>query len=292
MKFLQMAIFRLNCLALIVAGIAAFKYDYTWLHNEILRIPDSTPLRMGLGALIVILGLIGLVPWPKGKNRKQKLVFKGTNGNVTIVLSSVEQALNKSVKKMSEVKRVSVKILPSNTDRNIQIKTDITLLKPPHVSAREVEAHVSNFITDQVKRILGPETAVAVDMNIVDIIVEESATPIMESTVEPEKKTSTAIELDTVAAEEKEEETISEAIDDTSDKADDDNETYEGSVLDYDVDEFKLDPVDDEYESAEAEEEAKPEEEVEAKEDDDADLPEIATELEEDSDSKDETSHW
>ncbi|HQI76265.1 MAG TPA: hypothetical protein PK384_07120, partial [Candidatus Latescibacteria bacterium] len=74
----------------------------------------------------------------------------------------------------SEAKRINARITPSDNARNVHIQADVTLRKPANVSARDVEAKVSEFIVDQTKRILGEETAVTADLNIVDIVIEDS----------------------------------------------------------------------------------------------------------------------
>ena len=93
--------------------------------------------------------------------------------------------MNRAARKISEAKRINARITPSDNARNVHIQADVTLRKPANVSARDVEAKVSEFIVDQTKRILGEETAVTADLNIVDIVIEDSVTLPAEP---PEKK--------------------------------------------------------------------------------------------------------
>jgi hypothetical protein len=182
MRLLQAILWRAMCAALLVLGIAAFYTDLTTFHEFLIaRVPDSTPLRWGLGAALLVLGLIGVIPWPKRTRERRKIAFKGAHGNVSIELDSVEQTLNRAARKITEAKRINARITPSDNARNVHIQADVTLRKPANVSAREVEARVSEFIVDQTRRILGEETAVTADLNIVDIIIEEGSEATAES---------------------------------------------------------------------------------------------------------------
>jgi hypothetical protein len=175
MRLIQAILWRVLCVALLLLGIAAFYVDLTTLHEFLIaRLPDSAPLRWTIGGCLIAAALIGLVPWPKRTRERRKIAFKGAHGNVSIQLDSVEQTLNRATRKIPEAKRVNARITPSDNARNVHIQADVTLRKPASVSAREVEAKVSEFIVDQTKRILGEETAVTADLNIVDIIIEDA----------------------------------------------------------------------------------------------------------------------
>lgn len=175
MRLLQAILWRAMCAALLALGLAAFYVDLTTFHEFLVaRIPDSTPLRWGVGVTLMVLGLIGLIPWPKRTRERRKIAFKGAHGNVSIQLDSVEQTLNRAARKITAAKRINARITPSDNARNVHIQADVILRKPANVSARDVEAKVSEFIVDQTRRILGEETAVTADLNIVDIIIEDS----------------------------------------------------------------------------------------------------------------------
>lgn len=175
MRLIQAILWRVICAVMLVAGIAAFYLDLSGFHNLLIaRLPDSSALRWSLGIALIVIALIGLIPWPKPSRDRRKIAFKGAHGNVSIQLDSVEQTLNRAARKITEAKRINARITPSDNARNVHIQADVTLRKPANVSAREVEAKVSEFIVDQTKRILGEETAVTADLNIVDIIIEDS----------------------------------------------------------------------------------------------------------------------
>ncbi|HOD52455.1 MAG TPA: hypothetical protein PLM14_15500 [Candidatus Hydrogenedentes bacterium] len=182
MRLIQAILWRAMCAALLVLGVLAFYVDLTTIHEMLVaRIPDSSPLRWGLGCLLIVVAIVGLVPWPQRARERRKIAFKGAHGNVSIQLDSVEQTLNRATRKITEAKRINARITPSDNARNVHIQADVTLRKPANVSAREVEAKVSEFIVDQTKRILGDETAVTADLNIVDIIIEDSDRPTSEA---------------------------------------------------------------------------------------------------------------
>jgi hypothetical protein len=191
MRLLQAILWRAMCVALLALGLAAFYVDLTTFHEFLVaRIPDSTTLRWGAGAALMVLGLIGLIPWPKRTRERRKIAFKGAHGNVSIQLDSVEQTLNRAARKITEAKRINARITPSDNARNVHIQADVTLRKPANVSARDVEAKVSEFIVDQTRRILGEETAVTADLNIVDIIIEDSTESASETPSAPENEES------------------------------------------------------------------------------------------------------
>ncbi len=178
MRTIQAILWRVLCVGLLLAGATAFYLDlstaYTLLAS---RVPDNTALRWSLGVALIIAGLVGLIPWPRRARDSRKIAFKGAHGNVSIQLDSVEQTLNRAARKISEAKRINARITPSDNARNVHIQADVTLRKPANVSARDVEARVSAFIVDQTKRILGEETAVTADLNIIDIVIEDSIVP-------------------------------------------------------------------------------------------------------------------
>ncbi|HOF39173.1 MAG TPA: hypothetical protein PLD73_03800 [Candidatus Hydrogenedentes bacterium] len=186
MRMIQAILWRLLCVGLLLAGATAFYLDLSTAYALLTsRLPDNTALRWALGVALIIAGLIGLIPWPKRARDSRKIAFKGAHGNVSIQLDSVEQTLNRAARKISEAKRINARITPSDNARNVHIQADVTLRKPANVSARDVEARVSAFIVDQTKRILGEETAVTADLNIVDIVIEDSVAPPADA---PEKK--------------------------------------------------------------------------------------------------------
>lgn len=175
MRLIQAIVWRVICVGLLAAGVAAFYLDLSTAYTVLAsRLPDNTALRWSLGVALILVALIGLIPWPKRSRDSRKIAFKGAHGNVSIQLDSVEQTLNRAARKISEAKRINARITPSDNARNVHIQADVTLRKPANVSARDVEAKVSEFIVDQTKRILGEETAVTADLNIVDIVIEDS----------------------------------------------------------------------------------------------------------------------
>ena len=174
MRLIQAIVWRVICVGLLAAGVAAFYLDLSTAYTVLAsRLPDNTALRWSLGVALILVALIGLIPWPKRSRDSRKIAFKGAHGNVSIQLDSVEQTLNRAARKISEAKRINARITPSDNARNVHIQADVTLRKPANVSARDVEAKVSEFIVDQTKRILGEETAVTADLNIVDIVIED-----------------------------------------------------------------------------------------------------------------------
>jgi len=178
MRLIQAILWRTICIVLLLLGIGAFHGGLAEYHETLVgRLAESPLLRWTIASGLIIIGVIGLIPWRRRARDRRKIAFKGAHGNVSIQLDSVEQTLNRAARKITEAKRINAKITPSDNARNVHIQADVTLRKPAHVSAREVEARVSQFIVEQTKRILGEETAVTADLNIVDIIIEDAEQP-------------------------------------------------------------------------------------------------------------------
>ena len=103
MRLIQAIVWRVICVGLLAAGVAAFYLDLSTAYTVLAsRLPDNTALRWSLGVALILVALIGLIPWPKRSRDSRKIAFKGAHGNVSIQLDSVEQTLNRAARKISE----------------------------------------------------------------------------------------------------------------------------------------------------------------------------------------------
>lgn len=211
MNLLQAVIQRLVCLAVAVSGVLLIWAWYAtpdvdppdllsqvelhdWRYVVIRLIDTPKGLKaslafLGGGALLMSVGLLGLLPFRRFRVGSKVISFQGAYGSVVIQLDSVEATLNRVVGKMPEVKKITVNLLPAEDNRRVRIMADVLLYKDLKAGARETANRVSQYIADTAINILGVEEVTAVDLNVRGIIVEQVAPALpleQEPAAEPE----------------------------------------------------------------------------------------------------------
>ena len=141
------------------------------------------------GLALFLLGLLGFLPLTRGERKKNVISFPGTHGEVTIELESVEATLSRFVSKMPVVKKISVRVTPSEDKRRAEVTANVWMYKGADpASAREIANRISDHLADTAVNILGVEDVTTVNLNVRGIIVnltpaapapklEEQATP-------------------------------------------------------------------------------------------------------------------
>lgn len=122
--------------------------------------------------LVIFFALIALMP-RRRKRVKNTISFPGIRGNVTIELDSVEANLSRIVGKMPEVKKIRIKVAPTEDNRRAVVRADVLIYKGTKAtSAHEIANSIAERLNDAAVSILGVEEVTKVDLNVRDIIVD------------------------------------------------------------------------------------------------------------------------
>ena len=179
MRVLQIAIVKLLSLLTMLSGgalvavwfsatVRALIEPYTVLEDSIWL---GTRLGAILGGLIFLVGFLGLLPLMKPKRIKSTISFSGSHGEVTIQLDSVEATLARVVSKMPFVKKIWVRVIPSEDNHRAHVSADVWIYKNAEsTSAREITNAIMEHLMDTAVNILGVEEITAVDVNVRGII--------------------------------------------------------------------------------------------------------------------------
>ena len=125
------------------------------------------------GIVLFLAALVGIAPMLRTKRPKSTISFPGIRGDVTIELDSVEANLSRVVSKMPEVKKIKVKVVPSEDNRRAVVSADVLMYKGSSgASAHETANRISEFLMDAAVNILGVEEVTKVNLNVRDIIVD------------------------------------------------------------------------------------------------------------------------
>lgn len=179
MRVLQITIVKILSLLTMLAGaiLVAVTSSATvrgWLEPYV--IPEGS-IWLGswlgtlLGGLVFLVGLLGLLPVVKPKRLKKTISFAGSHGEVTIQLDSVEATLARMVSRMPVVKKIWVRIIPSEDNHRARVAADVWVYKnADRTSAREITNSIMEHLMDTAVNILGVEEITAVDVNVRGII--------------------------------------------------------------------------------------------------------------------------
>jgi hypothetical protein len=136
------------------------------------------------------LGLYCLVPFGVfGRKKGKQISFESAHGNVKIHLDSAEMSMVKTLKKLPEVKKLTLNLVPADGNRKVRVTAQATIKKAPGAGAREMAAHLSEQISLLAKNVLGVDEVVSVDLDVKNIAVNPrkevttpfSTTPLLES---------------------------------------------------------------------------------------------------------------
>ena len=126
-----------------------------------------------IGIVLFLVALVGIAPMFRTKRPRSTISFPGIRGDVTIELDSVEANLSRVVSKMPEVKKIKVKVVPSEDNRRAVVSADVLMYKGSSgASAHETANRISEFLMDAAVNILGVEEVTKVNLNVRDIIVD------------------------------------------------------------------------------------------------------------------------
>ena len=177
MKLVQTVLLKVMSLMLLIGGVALV---ILWL-----RFPAYVQMvheykayfwtygGVGAAGFAALIGLLGILPLGGQKRAKHMIVFPGTRGDVTIELDSVEANLGRVMAKMPEVKRIKVKLTPSEDNHRALVTADVRMYKGAGgASAREIANRIADHLMDTAVNILGEEEVTKVNLTVRDIIVD------------------------------------------------------------------------------------------------------------------------
>jgi hypothetical protein len=139
------------------------------------RVIDPTELflsvdpvfRVGAVWLLVLLGLAALLPARLTRSHDRKILVPSASGNNYIRLEPIESNLNKSLRKLPGVKRISVTLIPAEGERKVRVTADVTLRKGLPAGAREVVTRLNDQIMAHTKRELGADEVMSVELTVI-----------------------------------------------------------------------------------------------------------------------------
>ena len=178
MRIVHILVFKLLSLLVLAAGVLLMAmYFQPPLYERVIAFVGERWAQLAPvgGALLFILGLLGLLPLSR-KKRPNTISFPGEYGEVTIHLDSIEATLNRIVSKMPEVKKISVRLIPSEDSRRAEVTGSLWIYKGSEAAGvSEIVGKVQKHLRDTAINILGVEEIVMGKLDVPGIIV--SATP-------------------------------------------------------------------------------------------------------------------
>ncbi len=179
MRIVHLIVFKLMSLVVLVAGVVliGMYFNVLQIYDNVTNIvgPNWRQIAPVAGAILFILGLLGLLPLSRRK-RPSTISFPGEYGEVTIHLDSIEATLNRIVSKMPEVKKISVRLIPSEDNRKATVTGSLWIYKGSEAAGvSEIVGKVQKHLRDTAINILGVEEIVMGRLDVPGIIV--SATP-------------------------------------------------------------------------------------------------------------------
>ncbi|HUW60777.1 MAG TPA: alkaline shock response membrane anchor protein AmaP [Candidatus Bathyarchaeia archaeon] len=178
MRIVHIVVFKLLSLVVLAAGVLLVAmYFQVPLYERVIAFVDERWVQLAPvgGSLLFILGLLGLLPLSR-KKRRNTISFPGEYGEVTIHLDSIEATLNRIVSKMPEVKKISVRLIPSEDNRRAEVTGSLWIYKGSEAAGvSEIVGKVQKHLRDTAINILGVEEIVMGKLDVPGIIV--SVTP-------------------------------------------------------------------------------------------------------------------
>ena len=167
MGFLR-SIYRLVYAIIVIAiGLLLYRFSideivqlgYGYYEQIIVQVPaipyENLNYRQCIGIVIAVYGIIKLWMGLTPKNHVRSVTFMGTHGEVTIELEPVENTLQRVAMKLPEVKNISLKLIPLESNGRILVDAVAILEKSADDDARMITARVHNFLQIHTRKIVG-----------------------------------------------------------------------------------------------------------------------------------------
>lgn len=195
MRFLQATLFRLLCLGLLAGGILLFQFEISFLYQTAVSyLPTDNAqnnlVRFVVAIAVAVVALVGLIPWGLfGKKKSRVIEFEDSHGSIAIELTNVEESMNKMLRKLPEVHKINMQLIPADGNRKVRVVAEVELKKASGAGARAMTNQLRDQIDSMATRLLGVDEVVSVEVKVKRLVVdknEEDAVirgiPLIEST--------------------------------------------------------------------------------------------------------------
>lgn len=146
---------------LTAAGVVLFMYSTSELYDlyqeNLPKILHRELARQIAAGVFIGVTLISFAPlWPKRK-KDPDISFSSTHSDVIIELEHAEKTLERVASRLPEVKRISLKLKPSEESGRIQILANSLLRKDADGDARLITARLGSYLKTHARKILGQD---------------------------------------------------------------------------------------------------------------------------------------
>lgn len=170
LKILQTAILKAVCLGILVMGGLMLAFPVSELYAAAAQRTTPNPMaRRIVGGVAVAVAIAGLFPRKLGRSKSRQISFPTTHGTSIIELAPVEKTLAKALKKLPEIRNISVRLLPVENDRKVRIVAEAHIVKGTEAGLRELNNVLCERIMDNAREILGVGEVVSVDLHVHNI---------------------------------------------------------------------------------------------------------------------------
>jgi hypothetical protein len=164
--------FLMKFLSLLMLGIGIALQAF-WVSDAIgtadfLSSPHWTCAAPYIGLGLILLALLALLPL--GGKRSRTLSIPGSYGDVLLDLDPIESTLKHTIAKMPEVKKVRVRLMPSQDRRRVQILAKLWIYKKPETNRQEITGRIEKVLHDSAVAVLGAEEITTLTLEVKAII--------------------------------------------------------------------------------------------------------------------------
>jgi len=177
MRIIQTIIQKLACVVVLAGGVALAIFSLSELYSLVIsQLPGPNQfLRMGIGIVAFGLAFIALVPFGGRRRKSNQLSFVGPHGPITIQLDSIAASLNKTVSKLSIIKKAHLRLEPVKSREKANVVADVSIAKPADAGARETAEQLEVYIKDLARSVIGADEVGEVTVNVLNITTEGAA---------------------------------------------------------------------------------------------------------------------
>lgn len=130
---------------------------------------DNRNLWIRVSGVCAFVGLLIFMPRAP-KTVAKVLRLGGEAGKVDVDLATVQDALNRVVNDLPEVKRIRIKVVPSRDKKRFGLESNVVLMKNDERTAKELTSHVRNIMVNTAKNMVGNEDDIPVRMFVRGVV--------------------------------------------------------------------------------------------------------------------------